>query len=77
MCCESCAKNALQVAAHPGQSDGDRNDKREHDRGGKNNERNWVIPASRRTSSPGITCVSSGLTGGTGSGFIDGELGMW
>ena len=41
MCCESRAKNALQVATHPGQSDGDRNDKREHDRGGKNNERNW------------------------------------
>ena len=36
-----------------------------------------MIPASRHTSSPGITCVSNGLTGGTGSRFIDGELGMW
>ena len=36
-----------------------------------------LTPASRCTSSPGITCVSSSLTGGTGSGFIDGDLGMW
>ena len=37
----------------------------------------WLTPASRRTGSAGITCVSSGLTGGTESRFIDGELGMW
>ena len=37
----------------------------------------WVLPASRRNGLPAITCVSNGLTGGTGSGFIDGELSMW
>ena len=36
-----------------------------------------MILASRRTGSAGIMCVSNGLTGGTGSRFIDGELGMW
>ena len=40
--------------------------------------RGWiVIPASRRSGSSVITCVSNGLTGGTGLGFIDGELGMF
>ena len=39
--------------------------------------RGWMIPASRRSGPSAITCVSNGLTGGTGSGFIDGELGMW
>ena len=36
-----------------------------------------LIPASRRSGSSAITCVSNGLTGGTGSRFIDGELGMF
>ena len=40
-------------------------------------DKQHMIPASRRSGSSAITCVSSGLTGGTGSGFIDGELGMF
>ena len=36
-----------------------------------------LIPASRRSGPSAITCVSNGLTGGTGSGFIDGGLGMF
>ena len=36
-----------------------------------------LIPASRRSGSPVITRVSNSLTGGTGSRFIDGELGMF
>ena len=40
-------------------------------------EMDRMTPASRRSGPSAITCVSNGLTGGTGSGFIDGELGMW
>ena len=36
-----------------------------------------VTPASHRSSSPVITRVSNSLTGGTGSRFIDGGLGMF
>ena len=36
-----------------------------------------LTPVSRRSGSPVITCVSNGLTGGKGSRFIDGELGMF
>ena len=40
----------------------------------------FVIPALCHTGLPplaGSTCVSSGLTEGTGSGYIDGNLSLW
>ena len=36
-----------------------------------------MILASHHTSLSGIMHVSNSLTGGTGSGHIDGELGLW
>ena len=44
---------------------------------GLSSSRRVMIPASRRSGPSAITCVSNGLTGGTGSGFIDGELSLW
>ena len=44
---------------------------------GLSSSRRVMTPASCRTCSSGITCVSNSLTRGTGSGHIDGELGMW
>ena len=44
---------------------------------GLSSSRRVMIPASCRTGSSGIMRVSNSLTGGTGSGHIDGELRLW